>query len=514
MQNRLIDGLKQTLESSGLHVDIRETHISWVLLAGKHAWKIKKTVNFGFLDFSTLAKRKHACEEELRLNRRYAPDIYLRVVKIGGTVLQPVLDAQSAALEYAVCMRRFDESGLLSVLAETRQLKADHVDAVSSTLASLHQRAPVAGPNCEWGRADQVHYWLSETLGHIKSKLPETDSLERIERIEQRCTRLFKQAAPIMNTRNRGGFVRECHGDLHLGNMVWIRGKLVPFDCIEFNPALRWIDTISEAAFVMMDLQRRGYSGFAWRFINHYLSLSGDYAGLQLLHYYTVYRALVRAKVALLQSRETDIPGDRQTQLLAQYSVYTNLSERWLNRRHPALILMHGLSGSGKSTIAAILAERYGCIQLRSDVERKRLYGLDAATDSHSDTHTGIYTASASDKTYRHLGKLANTALKSGFAVIVDATFLQGSQREYFQHIADKLQCPFIIVDCEVDQKTLESRIIKRAKRGNDASEANLAVLQKQIEQQEPLAENEPRIDFGKTDPLLLPSDILNAWET
>jgi aminoglycoside phosphotransferase family enzyme/predicted kinase len=510
IQTRLIDGLIRALEAKGLEVTLRETHISWVLLAGDEAWKIKKAVNFGFLDFSTLAKRKHACEEELRLNRRFAPEIYLDVSRICGSASHPLINRETAAIEYAVRMQRFDEKGLLSVLADTQQLDELHIDLIAQQVAKMHLQAPVAGPATHWGEPNRVHHWMNESLEHLKKLVSEPDKARQIANIEPLCAHLFKQTRPAIQARSERGFIRECHGDLHLGNMVWIEQQLVPFDCIEFNPALRWIDVISEAAFVMMDLQDRDFPAFAWRFINRYLSITGDYAGLEVLRYYTVYRALVRAKVALLQRDEPEILETRENRLTTQYIGYANLAERWLTHYRPALILMHGLSASGKSTVATTLAEQHGCVHLRSDVERKRLHGLDPMADSFSATGSGIYSASASEKTYQRLYDLASVALNAAYPVIVDAAFLNRKQRNYFQQLAIDYRCPFLIVHCDASRKILESRIIARAQKGNDPSEATLAVLEKQIGQQDSLTENEPFITVSNTDTLTQPTTIVD----
>jgi aminoglycoside phosphotransferase family enzyme/predicted kinase len=509
-QTRLIDGLKSILKDKGLEITVRETHISWVLLAGDRAWKIKKAVNFGFLDFSTLAKRKHACEEELRLNSRFAPQIYLEVLPISGTVDRPHFGDQTAAIEYAVSMLRFDESGLLSELADNHLLEKKHIDAAANRVAIIHQQASVAGPDSIWGDPDQIYHWLSETLEHIKSLIDTPDKVHQITNLNRLCIHLYKQVKTAIKARNDSGFIRECHGDLHLGNMVWIEKQLVPFDCIEFNPALRWIDVFSEAAFVMMDLEDRGYQAFAWHFINQYLSTTGDYAGLKLLRYYTVYRALVRAKVTLLQRNEPETPEAIKKRLYTQYIAYADLAERWLTQRRPVLVIMHGLSASGKSTVAASLAERYSCLHLRSDVERKRLHGLSSIADSHAEVNSGIYAPAATDKTYQRLYELAALILEAGYPVIIDAAFLELSRRNHFQQLASDVDCPFIIVHCDASRETLETRITSRAHQGNDPSEATLAVLGKQIDQQDKLTFNEPYTTVTETGSPALPQAIID----
>lgn len=507
-QHQLIEGLITALRSVGEEVEVRETHISWVLLFGDYALKIKKAVNFGFLDFSSLEKRKQACLEELRLNRRYAPQLYLGIVSIGGNVEYPLLDQGGPAIEYGVRMQRFDESGLLSYLAEKGSLRDVQILSAADRIAAFHRQAPVAPRDSAWGKPEQVHRWLQESIRHIDDLLEGNPEQPQINRIESLCSQLFAGIHADLAGRNRDGFVRECHGDLHLGNMVWLNGQLVPFDCIEFNPGLRWIDVMSEAAFVMMDLEDRGYPGFAWLFINRYLSASGDYPGLHVLRYYLVYRALVRAKVTLLQRNDPDTPPEQRAALMHTYLDYARLAQRWLQQRRPVLLLMHGLSASGKSTIATQLATRHRCIHLRSDVERKRLHGLEAHQKSHAGVESGIYSREGSDRTYQHLLDCARIALQQGYPVIVDAAFLQRARREAFARLAQTLDCPWVIVHCAADQATLEQRLVAREQQGHDPSEATLAVLHRQIEQQDALQDSEPWIRVSERGTVELPVEI------
>ncbi len=507
-QVQLVDGLKQALEQQGQGVVTRETHISWVVLAGQVAWKIKKAVDFGFLDFSSLEKRRQACEEELRLNRRFAPELYLDVVAITGSPAQPRFGGTGQAIEYAVKMRRFDESGLLSELAKKQQLEPRHIDAVATEVAAIHQAAPSVVNHAEWGEPGEVHRWLTESIEHIKRLVTQPSRQAQIESIDRRCQQHYQQLKPVLYQRQHGGAIRECHGDLHLRNIVWFEDKLVLFDCIEFNPALRWIDVISEVAFVVMDVEERGYPALAWRFINRYLSITGDYAGLAVLRYYITYRALVRAKVKLLQRDDAKTPADKKPILWQQYTAYIDLAERSLNQHRPALMIMYGFSASGKSTVAANLASQYGCIHLRSDVERKRLHGLSEMQASHAGLNADIYSSSATEKTYQQLAQLAKSIIVNGYPVVVDATFLQRHRRDQFQKLASELKVPFLIIHCDADVATLESRIKSRAAAGNDPSEANLAVLQQQIQHHDPLAADELFIEVGSDSAVHLPTTL------
>ncbi|MEA3292180.1 MAG: AAA family ATPase, partial [Pseudomonadota bacterium] len=281
-----------------------------------------------------------------------------------------------------------------------------------------------------------------------------------------------------------------------------LNGELVPFDCLEFNPELRWIDVMSEVAFVFMDLEDRGYPAFAWRFMNHYLAATGDYDGLRVLRYYLVYRALVRAKVALLRRGEEEEGDPAREALWQEFRGYADLAARELIRRRPALIITHGLSGSGKSTLVAPLAERLGALHVRSDIERKRLFSLAADAKSRSAVDGGIYTADAGRQTYERLHTIAATALEAGCPVLVDATFLERERREQFRKLAADSGAQFLILHCHAPSAVLEERVQRRQRLGADPSEAGLRVLRRQFENQQPLGEDELerslRIDTGQ----------------
>ena len=463
-----------------------ETHISWVLLTGHYAYKIKKPVSFGFLDFSTLEKRHHFCNEELRLNRRFSPQIYLDVVEIRGSETAPQINGKGEIVEYAVKMREFSQDCLLSRYASDRKLTPQIVDAIADRLSEIHADADRAGPGSAYGSSAQVAHWSNENLIRIAEAVPAErlpDGYYELKRWYQQNDQLLK----TVDARKAGGFVRECHGDLHLGNMAIIDGELTLFDCIEFNPELRWIDTVSEVAFVAMDLHARGYPGYCWRFLNRYFEKSGDYAGLAVLRYYFVYRALVRAKIEALRAAQE--PGDTpDSEHIASAIDYIELASEWAFCHRAGLILMHGLSGSGKSTVAAQLVEALGAIQLRSDVERKRLSGLAASADSRSALGQGIYSPQATEATYRRLREIAATIVDADFTVIVDATLLRESQRMSLLTLDSARSYRRMIIHCDAPVAELRRRIVKRE---NDPSEANLEVLEHQLETQQPIGQPE-----------------------
>ena len=471
-------------------ISLQETHISWVILTGDYVYKLKKPVNFGFLDFSSLEKRHFFCQEELRLNRFFAPDLYLDVVAISGSVEHPQLSGAGAPLEYAVRMRQFRQSGLLSTMAQRRELLPAHIDEIAALVAALHARIAVAAVSSDYGHPDDVHGWVMENFAHIRPALDDERQRAQQEHLADWCQRTFEQLRPVLQARRAEGFVRECHGDLHLGNLTRVDGRITPFDCIEFNAQLRWIDVISEAAFLVMDIQDRGYPELGWRFLNGYLQHTGDYAGLRLLRYYLVYRALVRAKVAILRCGQA-VATDVQQVARAEYRGYMDLALSYIDTRVPALLITHGVSGSGKSWYAAQLAERLGAIQLRSDVERKRLHGYRADADTGSAVQSGIYTQTASEQTYTRLAELAAESIAGGYPVIVDATFLKQAQRSRFRELAAIHGVPFVLLHFEADRDTLLRRVRKRQAAGTDPSEAGVEVLEAQLVSQQPLLPEE-----------------------
>lgn len=462
-------------------VELIETHISWVLLTGVYVYKIKKPVNFGFLDFSTLEKRRFYCKEELRLNQRFSREIYLEVVPVTGNPSMPQMDGEGPAIEYAVKMRQFAAGSLLSERAERGQLDRDDIDGIATALGAFHRTALIADADSDFGAPQTIRHWCEENFDHIAPLMRDASSeMPPVERLQAWVREELQRKSGIMEQRRQQGLVRECHGDLHLGNIARIDDRITPFDCIEFNPMLRWIDVISEIAFVLMDLDYRGFDSFSWRLLNAYLQQTGDYAGLQVLRYYLAYRALVRAKVALLSEQQLTDDGARRHKH-EEFARHIALALRYTEAGRPLLLLTHGFSGSGKSFHAARLAEETGAIHLRSDIERKRLFGFAALDNTGSAAQDGIYTAAAGVWTYQHLADMAAIALQAGFHVIVDATFLQRKQRELFYNMAQHLAVPLRILDFTADVATLQLRIAQRRQLQNDASEATVEILERQL---------------------------------
>lgn len=467
-------------------VQMIETHISWVLLAGRQAYKIKKALDLGFLDYTNLDARKSCCAEEIRLNRRTAPDIYLDVVPIGGSPDHPEFDARPA-IEYAVRMRRFASANLMDHLLLQGKVTPQHIDTLAAVIATFHASLPAADAGSTFGTAASIHAAASQNFEQLRLHLTSDGDREIVAALEASTEAEYAACRKIFESRRTQGFVRECHGDLHLGNIVLIGDKTVPFDCIEFNPALRWIDVMDEVAFTVMDLLHRNHPEFAWRLLNACLEVSGDYGGLSVLRFYLAYRAKVRAKVRAIRAGQTGISGRGKADELAACRSYLALARQCLEQRRPALIITHGLPGSGKTTFSQMALEQMGAIRIRSDVERKRLFGLGTLENSRERVGD-IYGAEATRRTYARLQELARMLLEAGFTVIVDAAFLRQEERDAFRRLAQSMSAPFAIASLHAEDAILRKRIRQRR---NDASEADVVVLDKLKASQQPLSSSE-----------------------
>ena len=485
-------------------VAVRETHISWVFLVGDCAFKVKKPIQTPFLDYSTLELRKHFCEEELRLDRRYTSELYLDVVPIqleGDRLVigASEVDRDERIIDYAVKMRRFDERALLSNQLDSAELTRQDIRDLATRVAQFHHSAerynPLQGIEAV-GTARGVYDDAIENFTELEQLLPQTNAT--LKRLKKWTTEYFQRHRMQFEGRLRAGFIRECHGDLHLANIVEFEGAFVPFDGIEFNDRFRWIDTISDAAFSAMDFAAHGRTDFCYAFINSYLDETGDHASLAMMRWYLVYRSLVRAKVAALRLQQPGLSKLDESDIHGDCDNHIDLAHTFSQASEPRLWITHGVSGSGKTYASERIVEQFGAIRLRSDVERKRHFGFSPRYRPSAAQKQLMYGESASRATYARLRRMARCILRSGYPVIVDATFLHRSDREAFRTLAEHEQAAFSIVDCQTDVETSRGRIERRSQQDDDASDANLSVLAHQLETEEPLTAEERKhvIDF------------------
>ncbi|WQG56722.1 AAA family ATPase [Pseudomonas sp. RTB3] len=464
-----------------------ETHISWVLLTGPYAYKIKKPVNFGFLDFTSLPAREHFCREELRLNQRLTSDLYLDVLPITGSVEAPQLGGDGEVIEYALKMRQFPQSQLLSTLQANGELTPSHIDEMARQIAEFHINAPHVPQEHALGAPESVMAPVLQNFEQIRPLISDKADLQQLDALQAWAESSFERLKDLFAQRKAAGFIRECHGDIHLGNATLIDGKVVIFDCIEFNEPFRLTDVYADIAFLAMDLEDRGLKSLSRRFISQYLELTGDYQGLELLNFYKAYRALVRAKVALF-SMPSEASAVQRATTLRQYRNYANLAESYSTIPSRFLAITHGVSAVGKSTVSMRLVEALGAVRLRSDVERKRLFGEQQVENA---PQAGIYAVDASAKTYARLNEIADTVLRAGFPVVLDATFLKREQREAAAKVAEATGAPFLILDCNAPQAVIANWLAQRQAYKSDPSDATLAVIGEQHANRDPLTAEE-----------------------
>ncbi|WP_051328315.1 AAA family ATPase [Desulfatirhabdium butyrativorans] len=470
-------------------VQLIETHISFVLLAGRFAYKMKKPIDLGFLDFSSLEKRKQACEAEVRLNRRLAPEIYLGVLPLHGTAESPRWSPPGDPIEYVVQMVRFDETRQMDRMLSEGLLCSQHIDALAETVASFHEMLAERAVNSIYGAPDTIWRAVEGNFSQIRQWRPPEACRNALSDIASWSTETYRGQIGRFLERSRTGKVRECHGDLHLKNLAWIAGKPLVFDCIEFDPYLRWIDVINDCAFLTMDLGFQNAFAFAQRFLDGYLERTGDFDGLALLRFYMVYRVMVRAKVRLIRARQETRSGDAEASM-HEFCRYIAYASTLIQPAPRGIILTFGPSASGKSRIARSLIERLPAFRIRSDVERKRIFGIASRSGAAAGFGEGIYSQDATRLTYDRLISLSETILDAGYIVIVDAAFLKASERDRFRKVAEKRHVPFCIVVLQASAATLRRRIRERKK---GVSDAGPDILEKQLQTMEPLTGVETR---------------------
>ena len=463
-----------------------ETHISWVILTGRFAYKIKKPIKLEFLDFSTLERRKFFCNEELRLNRRWAPELYLDVVPICGDFEKPVVGGDGTPIEYAVRMLQFPQAAQLDEqLHAGLLLDADMIE-LAEMIAAQHGTAAVVEQLDSKDAIESIRHPMLANIEHLKMHL----GCDELQGLSSWTSKNLQALQATLILRQKDGFIRECHGDLHLRNLVRLPSGIVAFDCVEFSAELRNVDVISDVSFLVMDLISRDRQDLAYVFINRYLECTGDYAGMAVFGLYYVYHALIRAKVAAIRSveRSGEVGGQHSSEEIAHCC---SVARRWIVSRRPFLIAMHGFSGSGKTSLSQELISRLPAIRVRSDIERKREYGLEETERSGARVGKGIYDPQARTNIYETLANAAEVSLRLGQNVIVDAAFLSLADRQHFHALAKRLNADFLIVDTCAEPDELRRRVRLRQRDAGDASEADANVLQYQFENTEPLGPEE-----------------------
>jgi len=470
-------------------LQLKQTHVSWVVLTGPFAYKIKKPVRYEFIDASTLERRRFLCEEELRLNRRLAPDLYAGIAAIVSENGRLSVGGRGDPLEFAVKMRQFDPSQELAERLARDDVTRQDMAGLATLLADFHAKAGVSPASGQFGTFQKIRERMLENVTLLRRHLGAEPERKLLERLETWTNSSLARLEPLIQLRRQTGAVRECHGDLHARNIVRWRQQWLPFDCLEFDPELRWIDVMSDTAFLFMDLASRQREDLACEFMSRYLEETGDYAGLRLLPLYATYCALVRAKVDALGAENA---GDAE-RLALENRLAERLATavRFMDAVPPAIVIMHGVTASGKSWLSEQLVSAIHALRIRSDLERKRLEGVAPLARRIFGIGEGAYGATSTQATYERMLEFADSALDGNCTAVIDATFLDTAHREMFRRLALRRQCPFLIVSCTSDAATLASRLQVRARNRLDPSEATQEVLDQQLQAQQPLTAEE-----------------------
>lgn len=458
-----------------------ETHISWIVLTGSLAYKIKKPLKLDFIDTSTLERRRNYCDEEVRLNRRLAPELYLEVVPITRQAGRARIDGEGPAIDYAVCLKQFAANEELPALLARGDVAVAEIQRLGETLAYFHMQTPEFSGQHPPEATQQMY---DTVLGNLEQLRKYAESHQDIPELRELWNWTRNQIAThelAFEERARNHRIRDCHGDLHAANIVRFDGRLVPFDCIDFDPQLRCIDVMNDVAFLVMDLRSHDREDLAAALLSRYLEITGDYEGIRLLPFYAVYRALVRAKVDSIAAEQSPSVSEQyRKRMLRRVRTAVELTEQ----PSPVLVLMHGLSGSGKSWLSEQLVAPLHALRIRSDVERKRLLGASAEM---SGFERGNYAPAMSHRVYARLVECTESCLQGGYNVIVDAAFLDATDRELFTSLADRLNMKCVFISCQADSATLLERVAARASRGDDPSEADQSVVRLQLEHYMPI---------------------------
>lgn len=485
--SKLIETMQQQdfyLHPTSATIRVMQTHCSVVFLTGDYAYKLKKAVDFGFLDYSTLEKRQHFLQQELAMNQPLAPDIYLSVLPISQVGDRLMLDNTENVVEYALKMAEFPQESLLINLFETGELQAFHLRELGKIVADFHQTALTNDYIKEFGKVEVIKTSIDNNYQATQKYIGIAQTLEQYQATQQFTDNFVIEKQAVFENRCLTNKIRECHGDLHLKNICYWQNKIQLFDRIEFNEPFRFVDVMYDIAFTVMDLDARGRKDLGNIFLNTYLEQTGDWEGIQILPFYLCRQAYVRAKVTSMLLDDPNISKPDKQNAIEIAKNYYQLAWQYTQPTQGKIILMSGLSGSGKSTVARYLAPQINAIYLRSDAVRKHLAGipLDQAGDDR------LYSSTMSEQTYQRLLELGLLLAKQGFAVILDAKYDRIQWRSPIIEATQQANIPLQIIDCQASLETLQTRLQKRT---GDISDAKPELLASQQSNTEPFSETE-----------------------
>ncbi|HAG83082.1 MAG TPA: adenylyl-sulfate kinase [Cyanobacteria bacterium UBA12227] len=465
-------------------IQMIQTHVSYVLLTGNYAYKVKKSVNFGFLDFSTLERRQHFCLEELRMNQPIAPEIYLEVLPITQTANQYILQGTGEPVEYALKMCQFPQETLFITMFEQGKLTTNHMEELGRIVAHFHAKAQTNDYIRSFGEVEKIREAFDQNYQQTEAYIGKSQTQQQYEETKQFTDTFFEQQQELLATRRENNWIRECHGDLHLRNICLWNDKIQLFDRIEFNEPFRFVDVMYDIAFAVMDLEARERKDLGNAFLNTYIEQTGDWEGLQVLPLYLSRQAYVRAKVTSFLLDDPAVPEAAKQEAATTAAAYYRLAWEYTKTNQGQIILMSGLSGSGKSTVARYLARHLGAIHLRSDAVRKHLAGIPLDQSGGNE----LYTPAMNQKTYDRLLQLGILLARKGFPVILDAKYDRQSFRADAIAQAQTHQLPLKILYCTAPTEVLRDRLSSRT---GDVSDATADLLTHQQATTEPFTDIE-----------------------
>jgi aminoglycoside phosphotransferase family enzyme/predicted kinase len=471
-------------------IELVQTQMSFVFLTKEFVYKVKKAVDLGYLDYTTLDKRNFYCQKELELNRRLCPEAYLGVVPITQDRGAIRIGGRGEAIEYAVRMRRLPQKAMMDVLLANDGVSVEMITGVAQKLAAFHQKAETNAEISAFGEIKAVTRNTDENFDQTEKYIGRTISKDNYQRIKNYTNSFVGENAPLFNKRIKEGRIRDCHGDLHAAHICFADDICI-YDCIEFNDRFRYCDVASEMAFLAMDLDHYGRADLSRSLVNAYVDESGDKELLELLGFYKGYRAYVRGKVESFKLDDPYISKGEKEKTLEVAASYFDLARAY-TRSKPVLFITVGLVGTGKSTLAKALAGRLGLAVISSDITRKQLTGVPLTEHRFEGFDGGIYSAELSRRTYDKLFSGAGDILSDGGSVVLDASFIRAEERLKAKRLAQEAGADFFIIECTLDEENIKRRLEGRLKEGT-VSDGRWEVYKPQKKAFDPVKESPQR---------------------
>ena len=443
-------------------IELVQTQMSFVFIAGDYVYKVKKAVDLGYLDYTTLEKRKHFCHQEVVLNGRLCPEVYLGVVQIAEEEGRIVAEGKGTAIEYAVKMRRLPQERLMNYLLSRNEVSEEMIAQVAAKMAQFHQKAETSEEISRFGDIRVVSANADENFAQTEKYIGISISTEKYEAIKAYTQSFIKKSEHLFRQRTKQCKIRDCHGDLHAAHVCFTDGICI-FDCIEFNERFRYCDVASEIAFLAMDLDYHGRADLSQRFVRTYQEMSRDQGLGRLIVYYKCYRAYVRGKVESFKLDDPLIPNKEQ--VLKGAAKYFELAYSYANPKKPTLLITTGLIGTGKSSLAQVLSQRVPLAVISSDSVRKRLANIPSEEHRFEEFDSGIYSADFSARTYDEMLHQAERILKAGHSVIIDASFRKERERKRAMKLAREVRANFKAIECVCNEETIKERLSRRFER-------------------------------------------------